>query len=202
MELLHTVKYKNHTINVFPDSEPFNPREEFEHVGLILYVSRRYVLGDKMVSEEEIENICKRDDIIYLPVYAYMHGNTILNTTGFSCPWDSGRSGVIYCTVDKARVTFPHLTKETLVEKVKEMLNSEVEEYSRYLSGQVYGYTVTNRFKEEVDSCWGFLYDNVEDVINEAKFFIDHSCSIDNVCSLGNVCCPGQSDDQYQIGVL
>jgi hypothetical protein len=35
-------------------------------------------------------------ELIYLPVYLYEHSGQTINTTGFSCNWDSGQVGYIY----------------------------------------------------------------------------------------------------------
>lgn len=44
-----------------------------------------------------------RTEYIILPVFKYEHGNIVLNTGGFSCPWDSGQCGWIYAHKDKFR---------------------------------------------------------------------------------------------------
>lgn len=41
-----------------------------------------------------------------LPVYMYDHSGLTINTTGFSCPWDSGLLGWIYASHDKIKEEF------------------------------------------------------------------------------------------------
>lgn len=38
---------------------------------------------------------------IILPLYLYDHSGITINTTGFSCPWDSGQVGWIYCNKER-----------------------------------------------------------------------------------------------------
>lgn len=123
---------------------------------------------------------------VALPLYLYDHGGITMNCGGFSCPWDSGQVGYIYVSRDKAREewgTSPKPDEMTDEEFWEGRLRQEVETYSQYLEGDVYGYvlekargyTQTTRFEdgeveegeglewEEVDSCWGFFgYDPAE----------------------------------------
>ena len=45
-------------------------------------------------------------------------------------------------------------------EQAYKAMESEVEEYDHYLTGQCYGYVVEDADGEEIDSCWGFLGDS------------------------------------------
>ena len=75
-------------------------------LGAITYKdSSRYRLGNEPVSLEKFEAITRgieRGDLIGLPVYAYVHSGATIATTPFSCPFDSGRSGWVYCTLEAA----------------------------------------------------------------------------------------------------
>lgn len=149
-----------------------NPREEWEHMGRIAYISSRYVLGDERLSSEEIKALIRRRDIVYLPVYALIHSGTCLSTTPFSCPWDSGQSGIIY--VEKAVLRkewgIKRLTQKHIREAQK-MLESEVEEFSAYLSGDVWEYQLF-RVPDDVDP------EDVEDATCEAWEPIDSLCGL------------------------
>jgi len=59
---------------------------------------------------------------------------------------------------------------KNLIEKVKDILRSEVEIYDKYISGDVYGYII-KKGEEEVESCWGFSGD---DALKDARNTIDH----------------------------
>lgn len=97
-------------------------------------------------------------DNIVLPVYAYIHSGIALNTSGFSCPWDSGQSGCIFVSKAKVREFFgvKRITTRTL-NRVITCLKSEVEEFSKFLNGEVYGYILRDDDGREIDSCYGFI---------------------------------------------
>ena len=116
-----------------------------------------------------------------LNLYLYDHSGISISSSPFSCPWDSGQVGVMYME--------PKAFKENFdgdMEKAIKRLESEVEEYDAYLTGQCYGYIVSTVEvdedgegdgegdgdeidKSEVhESCWGFL-GNIEYCIEEAK---------------------------------
>lgn len=43
------------------------------------------------------------------------------------------------------------------VELLTECLTAEVDEYSKWASGEVFGFIITDRNGDTVDSCWGFI---------------------------------------------
>lgn len=67
------------------------------------------------------------------------------------------------------------LTKEHRI-KARKILQQEVETYNDYVSGNVYGYTITQDGGDELDldSCWGFFGDYKEYLMTEAREVIDH----------------------------
>ena len=142
--------------NIVVDSDPMSPRE-FSNFGKILYTSNRYALGDEQASAEKINFVLNSKDYISLPVYAYIHSGIALNTTGFSCPWDSGMSGIIYVSKNKVREDFKKkLISKKLYNIVLDILKSEVDVYGKYLNGEVYGYEIINDDGDVVDSCYGY----------------------------------------------
>jgi hypothetical protein len=144
------------TLEIVSDNDPVSPRE-WDNLGTIYYSSSRYTLGDKCVSKDEIEAMMADKDMIYLPVYAYIHSGIVMNTTGFSCPWDSGMSGIIAVSKDKVREFFKvkRITK-AILDKVNSRFKGEVETYSQYLGGEVYCYLIKDDSGDIVDSCGGF----------------------------------------------
>lgn len=142
------------------DSDPVSPRD-WGNLGVIATWHRRYTLGDEQPTEEApefIENL--PEGTIVLPVYIYDHSGITLSTMPFSCPWDSGQLGIIYATLsrkEKLGVAFSDVGKQ---------LQDEIETYSQYVGGDVYGFTrfkevvcetCGNREEEVIDSCWGFF---------------------------------------------
>ena len=162
-----------YTLEIVNDMDPVNPRTDFDQLGTIYYSSSRYNLGDKCVSKDEIESIMEDNEKIYLPVYAYIHSGVALNTTGFSCPWDSGMSGIIAVSKDKVRQEYntKRITKKIL-DQVKNRLKAEVEEFSQYLNGEVYGFQVKDETGDIVVSCYGFYSE--EDAEAEGKAVLDY----------------------------
>jgi hypothetical protein len=97
-------------------------------------------------------------NMIALPVYLYDHSGLALSTAPFSCSWDSGQLGFIFCTKDQARqeLGVKRLTAQHN-EQIKTYLRNEVDVYSEYLSGSVYQY-----YNDEFSiGCGGFYgYDH------------------------------------------
>lgn len=106
---------------------------------------------------------------VILPLYLYDHSGITMSTGRFSCPWDSGQVGWIYADADKIKKEYGELTPEN-IEKAFHVLESEVETYDYYLTGQCYGYQLFEG-DTEIDSCWGFLGD-IRDMQNEVKEYL------------------------------
>jgi len=146
-------------LEIFHDDCGEDPRQ-WDNLGMMVCWHRRYALGDKHDFKEPKDfldsNECKNASVI-LPLYLYDHSGITMNTTGFSCPWDSGQVGWIYVTKEKVREEFKckRISKK-LQGLVKNALIVEVKEYDSYISGEVYGF-VASKGEEEVDSCWGFF---------------------------------------------
>lgn len=110
---------------------------------------------------------------IILPLYLIDHSGLSMRTYSFSdCDpgcWDSGQVGFIYCTLKDIKDCFmlkdaEEITPEIL-ETSRKNLEAEVEEYDKYLTGEVYGYILFEN-GEEIDSCWGF-YGGIEQILEE-----------------------------------
>ena len=161
--IIENEKYK---LEIFDDLNPCSPRE-FDNLGTMVCFHRRYNLGDEtelkssdFSSWEELENYLykEEDALIAIPVFMYDHSGLWINTTGFSCPWDSGQVGYIYISKEKVRREYSckRISKK-LKKMIREILCSEVDLYNDYLSGNVYGFTLTDKENaEEIDSSCGF----------------------------------------------
>jgi hypothetical protein len=129
------------------------------------YSSSDYDSWDEMESA-----IIKQEDVaVILPLYLYDHSGITMNTTGFSCGWDSGQVGFIYVSRETLRNEYSvKRISNKIVEKATKLLLGEVETYDQYICGDVYGFKVFNvetcdkgcEHEEEIDSCWGFFGDN------------------------------------------
>jgi len=166
MEATETKTIGKYKIEMIQDDDARSPRED-DNLGTMVCFHRRYNLGDKHDYnsnnydgwDDMKKNIIKDNNVgVILPLYLYDHSGITMNTTGFSCPWDSGRVGFIFISKDKIRkeYSWKNLTKKRL-EKIATYLKGEVETYDQYLTGDVYGFRITDTdTEEEVDSCWGF----------------------------------------------
>lgn len=170
------------------DDNAESPRE-WDNLGTMVCWSRRYNLGDEHnysdpsyflealagelsnmdsdkledKTDEQLLRIIERYAII-LPVYKYEHSGIALNTTGFSCRWDSGQVGWIYVTKKQVREEYDaKRVGKKLKERVEGYLKNEVETYSQYVQGTVFGFILEDKETgEEIDSCWGFYgYDHM-----------------------------------------
>jgi hypothetical protein len=152
---------------------PLDPRVENHHDSHFYADHNRYVLGDakrhdgihpdvsECTSWADVAHVLYKDHgaRVILPVFMYDHSGLAVNTTGFSCPWDSGQVGFIFQTAEQIREQF--LVKRVTAkveERARQGLVAEVAEYNSYLAGECYGFTV-ERDGEGVDSCWGILGD-------------------------------------------
>jgi len=153
--------YRGHSIKIYHDDDAENPRD-WDNLGTLICGHSRYQLGDKHhfgggraflldlleldeSSKLDVDQLLERAErtAIILPVFLYDHSGLVMNTTGFHCPWDSGQVGFIYVTTAKVREEFSvKRVSAELRGKVSAHLRQEVQTYSDYLSGAVYGYVV------------------------------------------------------------
>lgn len=175
--LLETIEHYNHSIEIHQDDNPSNPRED-DNLGTMVCFHNRYNLGDtdhgynfsNYDSWGELKEAILKDNpkAIILPIYMYDHSGITINTTGFSCGWDSGQIGFIFISRTKIREEYSAKNVSAkLRARVTTYLQGEVEIYDQYLRGDIYGFVATDSTGEEVDSCWGF-YDK-DEMIKEAK---------------------------------
>lgn len=139
-----------------PSPEPFDG----DTVGEIAYLSKSsYTLGTERVTNERMDEIrdgIRNGTLVGSAVFAYVHGGaTIRASKGnpFDCQWDSGQSGFVYCTRERAREL---LGDGCTDEQIIQALHGEVELFDACLTGQVFGYEVLDADGDTLDSCWGF----------------------------------------------
>ena len=175
------------------DKHSFNEPDDF------LMEALEAKLGDTEGAEEKFEELTSEIDIsmyrnrygaycravhdnilnylsssfVIEPIFMYDHSGITINTTGFSCPWDSGQVGWIYASHDAVQKEFGQINPDT-IEKARELLKSEVKEYDYYLTDQCYGFKLYES-NEEIASCSGFIGD-IRDVQNEIKEYLPNDC--------------------------
>ena len=161
---IETINVGNMRARIVPDPHPEAPENDLFQIA---YTSDRYALGTENVSRQRMGEIVRgihSGKLLGWPVFAYVHSGATIkmaDSNPFTCPWDSGQCGYIYCDKAKflASMGRTRLTPKALRE-AREYAHSVVTEFDQYLTGDVYGVIV-----EEVDddgdathsdSCWGF----------------------------------------------
>ncbi len=190
MEAIKTTRKENYILEIFPD-EPHESPRDWDNLGTMICFHRRYNLGDKndIINSddfsswnEQMEWIEKNiKPCVILPLYLYDHSGITMSTSSFSCGWDSGQVGWIFVTKEQVRKEYnvKRISKD-LIEKVTNILEDEVETYDQYISGEVYGYRISQievcdkgcEHKDEIDSCWGFY--GMESVEEEGERTLEY----------------------------
>jgi len=169
-------KVGRYTIKIYNNDEPFNPRED-DNLGTMVCFHPRFNLGDKhnyrYRGRQDLEETIKRNENVgvILPLYLYEHSGITMNTTGFSCRWDTMFVGFIYITKEKMLEEFggkrvgKHLRK-----RITEYLIGEVKVYDQYLTGDSFGFKIFKK-KKEVDESWGYF--GIDNCMTEAKSVVE-----------------------------
>lgn len=120
-----------------------------------------------------IKNIYKRG-YVALPVFKFEHGD-ICYKASIQNPWindfDSCFIGIIYCTKADIYKEYGRQCCKSVVEKVHNLMKSEVELYSFYVNGEVYIYTL----EDTGESICGYYGDIQENGILDCLDISDYS---------------------------
>jgi len=174
-EIIETIKSDNYVANIHVDDMSCSPRED-DNFGTLIAFHTKYDLSDNQdfTKKELIEHI-QRDDIFALPVYFYEHSSIALSTAPFNCEWDSGQVGYIFAT-------YEDIEKEGWnTEQAEKFLISEIETYSNYINGEVYGYQIYKKgdcehCSDDVHSCWGYIgYEWVQEEVKDQLDYLEES---------------------------
>lgn len=197
MTPLETYIKDNSILNIFHDESAESPRE-WDNLGTIVANHPRYKIGDeqvdvsewmiqmvKKITQEDVEQInisealeVIRQEYFIEPVYMLDHSGISLSTKRFNDPWDSGLIGFIYASKEKIK-------EEGVDEsKVSEYFEGELETYTQYINGEVYGWVLKEKRKftkiyedgteeeeeeyEDTDSYWGYY--SIDQILSELDF--------------------------------
>lgn len=158
-----TDELKQHCADVrtWPDEQGFGYTPYYTFEDFVDDLER----NDESCIKEALERLANH--IIIMPLYLYEHGGITMNTTGFSCQWDSGQVGIVWLDIAKAKKDMGWvLLTANRREHLETMLRNEVAVYDTYIRGAFCGYEVS-KDDEDIDSCWGF--DDAEWAMKEAK---------------------------------
>lgn len=166
-----TFEESGFTVKIIQDQDPMSPRDG-DGNGHMICFHRNYDLGDehdyKSNDFSGWEEIAKQIEIdngpcIILPLGLIDHSgiSMYVGATEHWCDpggWDSGQVGFIYATLAEVREWYgvKKITKQVR-QRAIDSLRSIVEEYDKYLTGDVWGYVIEDEDGEDVDSCWGFI---------------------------------------------
>lgn len=193
MDAIETKEYKGYTIEIKPDECGESPRT-WDNLCEFHCWHKEIKMGDKgfnynLYEQSEIVRHnatlrqAKRNRDIVLPLYIYQHSGIYLSLTSFHdqalpqghAHFDSGQVGFVIIRRKKIIEEFIPAQK-ILTPKAKEramkVAEGEVKTYTQYLNGDVYGYEITDKDGENVESCWGFY--GTEECIKEAKSIVDY----------------------------
>jgi hypothetical protein len=121
-------------------------RECGSNVGTIISVAPKHMWGDVQIytklglSKALIEH---NKTGIHLPIYAYVHSGTTIQTTPFSCPWDSFFAGYIVLNRKRflEKMGYKRITAKRREEALKQ-LKSQIDNYDQYIREETYGYEI------------------------------------------------------------
>lgn len=176
---------KTYELEIEQDNDPMNPRTEWDNITTMVCFHRNYNLGDKhnykssdFESWDELKEQIMNDHKVLAikPLYMYDHSGITISTSPFSCRWDSGQIGWVFITLERLK----SIIGENESIKLNEFIDSDVETYDNYLTGEVYQYTIYeietcslgHEHKSIVESCGGFF--DEEDCENEGKSVLQH----------------------------
>jgi hypothetical protein len=174
---------KKYELKIEQDTDPMNPRTEWDNLGTMVCFHNRYDLGDNTDYRSKDYNgwdelkqgiIENEGEVVILPLYLYDHSGITISTSSFDCRWDSGQIGFIFMSKHKIK-------KEEIDEtKVIEYLKGEVETYDKYLTGENYRYTIYeietcslgHEHKNVVECCGSYLSE--EECESEGQSVLQH----------------------------
>lgn len=177
----HSIIRDGHRLSIIQDDTSDSPRD-WDNIGTMVLFHNRYNLANETSIVQgyfrdwlDLQKVLKNQykSKVIIPVYMLDHSGVCLKTTPFNNRWDSGQVGFIFADPQQLeKMGSTHLSPVRL----EEILIAEVETYSKYLSGEVYGYRLEKIEKckccnhisyTEIDSCWGFYdMESMLDYIN------------------------------------
>ncbi len=190
-------------LEIMSDNDPLNPiTDDYDETGMIMVCSHReYNLGNKqgktssevfqIIAEDlgvefdyDIGSESEYDEAVSIlsekayiePVSLYDHGG-ISMFIGRASGWDCGQVGFIYIKKDYLEENYGLSDCKTWSERAEQVLNAQVELYSSYLEGEVYGFNM-NVFAyighEDIDE---LSVDEIDDIDGENLVLIsEDSC--------------------------
>lgn len=172
--LIESYEHNDATIEIHIDEDVNSPRED-DNIGLLVIFGGRNnsdidetgmnLRTDDFAGWDEMEAALleRYPGAEILPVYRYEHSQVAYSTQSFvgraqHAEWDSGRVGFILATREKILKEYGNVRCTKVARaKARKYIEGEIETYSQWADGEVYGYVIKGTDDEEIDSCWGFF---------------------------------------------
>jgi hypothetical protein len=178
----HLKTIKMNRLKVLHDSSADSPRN-WDNLGKMICFHRGYDLGDKhnynaddynSWGEMEKAIIKEENPAVILPLYMYDHSGISISTSPFGCRWDSGQIGFVLVSKKQALEEFGGVRVSSKKKvKIESIIEAEVETYTQYVEGEVYGFQIIDEDNEVIDSCYGFY--GTDFATNGMLDYIDHN---------------------------
>lgn len=201
-EPIESIEYKDYQINIYRDTDECSPRDNCDYTSHFwnntyshTFDRRRETqFGDILDDNGRLSKDFIKDHI-FVKVYLYSHSGESVSTSSFGDPWDSGLFGILAESKESVREeSGAKRISPKLRKMIVERLTAEVNEFNQWLTGDVYGYTITPLDDDEdvLDSCWGFYgdYNNREEseLMDNAMSEIDWRVERDNEIAARESC--------------
>jgi hypothetical protein len=170
-------KIGNYIINVNQDEYAESPDVWGDTERFLVYDHRDFTVVRRGFDPEEIYQIGKKKKTYkgfwIFPVYAYIHGGVALSVGSHNFPdarWDVTMKGFTLIKREKGTYT---------VKTALKAAEGLIEDWNRYLSGNIYEYRIIEKYKDEdgnnhkelVESCSGF--DSEDECMTEAESIVN-----------------------------
>jgi len=149
------------TFEVAVDDNASNPRHPFKTFTTLLFSEAARsenpsLQGDCHVSDDELDELMNDSEIVLIPVHAtFLEGKVFFSTEHDAQRFDGGMVGVMYVEKSKVKAQFGDLSAETH-KKVWRQFIAELHEFSCFVNGWVYAWTVRDSQDLPVASAGGY----------------------------------------------
>ena len=175
------IKRKELTLTIFEDTYE-DPREYDKDTNMakMICFHRKYQLGDdhNFANPQEFNDWYKKNKdkvACIMPLYLLDHSGLMMSVHDFHDPWDSGQVGYAYILKETLR-------KDNISDDIgsydfcRTLIESEVEEYNKWLCGfpQYYSFEITDKDDVFVDSMGIFEFTTLKEMLGEMKERSEH----------------------------
>jgi hypothetical protein len=152
-----------HYMRISPDFNAISPRERTDRLGTLVCWHRKHKIGEphKFGTPEDFLDWEKtqKEKLVKHEVYLYDHGGLALSLESLKDRWSGEQIGWIYA--DKPAIR-KHCGYKVVgggaLRRTRWQFGKELEEYTLYLNGDVWGYEIIDLLTDTVEhECWGFF---------------------------------------------